>query len=571
MKKKTQYKKRPTKAFLIGGIVLAALVAIGSATYYFANGGKLPGPTPSDKAAASLNKMKVVLDVGTIYNGIFIDGQDVSGKTKQEALSLFEGGSLTNSPQLNIVLSVSDVEYPLKTAGLVLESNVAETVEQAYQYGRTATGTSEEAIIQERYQQVMDLATSPKYFQTSYTLSEETVSELVHEVLDPLNTEMIEPVVEGFDVEKLAFIIGDSQEGITLGIEDAIRRVKEALDNGEYTKTVAVGASIVQPSATKEFLESYLGLVSSTKTGTTNVTNRNTNIRLVCEIIDGMVLQPGEYFDYNEHVGERTAARGFKEAGGIYDGTLRQELGGGICQVSGTMYHSVVKADLQVDTRFPHSWPSDYVPTGTDATVTWGGPTFKFTNNSEYPVAIHAKYEPKDNGNGGWCTVEIYGRPIPDGMTIEFIGVVYSSSASTEIEYVANPAMPIGETDSVRGAHSAISAGAYQVFYKGEEEIKRVKVSSSYYPMIKQKIEVGVLDPDGVTVHTIDPLTGVVIINPTDPSDTSSSDLTEPPVTEPPVTEPPVTEPPVTDPPVTEPPVTEPPVTDPPVTEPPPG
>ncbi|MBN1775734.1 MAG: hypothetical protein JW817_04645, partial [Clostridiales bacterium] len=290
MKKKTQYKKRPTKAFLIGGIVLAALVAIGSATFYFANGGKLPGPTPSDKAAESLNKMKVVLDVGTIYNGIFIDGQDVSGKTKQEALSLFEGGSLTNSPQLNIILSVSDVEYPLKTAGLVLESNVAEMVEQAYQYGRTATGTSEEAIIQARYQQVMDLATSPKYFQTSYTLSEEKVSELVHEVLDPLNTEMIEPVVEGFDVEKLAFIIGDSQEGITLGIEDAIRRVKEALDNGEYTKTIAVGASIVQPSATKEFLESYLGLVSSTKTSTKNDKNRDTNIRLVCEKVDGLVL-----------------------------------------------------------------------------------------------------------------------------------------------------------------------------------------------------------------------------------------------------------------------------------------
>jgi hypothetical protein len=112
------------------------------------------------------------------------------------------------------------------------------------------------------------------------------------------------------------------------------------------------------------------------------------------------------------------------------------------------------------------------------------------------------------------------------------------------------------------------------VFYKGEEEIKRVKVSSSYYPMIKQKIEVGVLDPDGVTVHTIDPLTGVVIMNPTEPTtDPSITEppVTEPPVTEPPVTEPPVTEPPVTEPPVTEPPVTEPPVTGPPVTEPPPG
>jgi len=557
MKKKAQYKKKPTKALLIGGIVLAALVAVGSATYLFANGGKLPITSPSDRAAESINKMKVVLDVDTIYPGIFINGQDVSGKSKQEALALFEGGSLTNSPQLNIVLSVSGVEYPLKTEGLVLESNIAEIVEEAYQYGRTAEGVSEEEIIQARYQQVMSLATSPKYYQTSYTLSEEKVSELVRAVLAPLNKELIEPVIEGFDVEKLAFIIGDSQEGVSLSIEEAIRGVKEALDNGEYTKTVAVGASIVQPSATKEFLESYLGLVSSTKTDTKDNDNRDTNIRLVCEKVDGLVLLPGEYYDYNEYIGERTAAKGFKEAIGIFGDDTRLELGGGICQVSGTMYHSVMKADLQVDERSPHTWPSDYVATGTDATVTWGGPNFKFTNNTEYPIAIHAKYEPKDNGVGGWCTIEIYGRPIPDGMTIEFIGVVYSSSYPTTAEYVANPAMPIGTTKSVRGAHSGISAGAYQVFYKGEEEIKKVKVSSSYYPMIKQKIEVGVLDPDGVTIHTIDPATGVVIMNPTEP--TTDPSITEPPVTEPPVTEPPVTEPPVTEPPVTEPPVTEPP------------
>ncbi len=529
MKKKAQYKKKPTKAILIGGIALAALVAIGSATFYFSNGGKLPGPTPSDKAAESLDKMKAVLSVSTIYSGIYIDDQYVSGKTKQEALSMFEGGSLTNSPQLNIVLSVNGTDYPLNTAGLVLESNIGEIVEEAYQYGRTAEGATEDAIIKARYEQVMALETAPKHYKTTYTLSQEKVSELVHEVLDPLNTEVVEPVIEGFDVEKLAFIIGESRDGLSLSIEEAVRRVKEAVDNGEYTKTISVGVSVVKPSVTKEFLEGYLGLVSSKTTSTKADKNRDTNIRLVCEKIDGMVLLPGEYFDYNEYIGERTADKGFKEAIGIFGDKTRMELGGGICQVSGTMYHSVIEADLQVDERSPHTWPSDYVPTGTDATVTWGDPNFKFTNNSEYPIAIHAKYEPKDNGVGGWCTVEIYGRPIPDGMTIDLVGVVYSSTAPTEKEYAANPTMPVGTTDSVRGSHSAISAGAYQVFYKDDVEVKRIKVSSSYYPMIKEKIEVGVLDPDGVTIHTIDPLTGAVIMNPTPtPSDTNPSDPTPP-------------------------------------------
>ena len=172
-----------------------------------------------------------------------------------------------------------------------------------------------------------------------------------------------------------------------------------------------------------------------------------------------------------------------------------------------------MKADLQVDERHPHSWPSGYVAVGTDATVTWGGANFQFTNNTDYPVVMVAEYKPKDNGDGGWCKIEIYGRPIPDGMTIEFVGVTHSSKAPTTTEWVADPTQKVGKTTTERDPHNAISASAYQVFYKDGVEVKRVKASTSYYRLIPAKILVGVLDPDGVTVHSIDPLTGAVIYN----------------------------------------------------------
>ena len=531
MKKKAQYKKKPTKAILIGGIVLAVLIAIGAATYYFANGGANPRTSvPSGNGTkVSLEEMKAALDGNTIYKGIYINGKDVSGKTVQDVLSMFTDNPGMNNQDMNIILSVGGTEYPLQTAGLSLEYNIEEIAEEAYQYGRSAEGSTETEILQARYDTVLALQTTPLYFQTAITLSKDKVSELVHAVLDPLNTELKEASVTEFDVENKVFIIEPSQDGVFIGIDAAIEDVKEALDKGEYIKTVFVSSSTQTPNVTKEFLESNLGLVSSTTTSTSDDKNRNVNIRLVCETVNGLVLQPGEFFNYNEFVGERTVAKGYKEAGGIYDGQLRDELGGGICQVSGTMYHSVMKADLQVDQRHPHSWPSAYVAVGTDATVTWGGANFQFTNNTEYPIAMVAEYKPKDNGKGGWCKIEIYGRPVADGMTIEFVGVTHSSKAPTTVEYVADPTQLVGVTTTERDPHNAISASAYQVFYKDGEEVKRVKVSSSYYRLITAKILVGVLDADGLTIHTIDPLTGAVILTPT---------ITPTPTGEPPVTTP---------------------------------
>ena len=146
--------------------------------------------------------------------------------------------------------------------------NIGEIAEAAYQYGRTAEGSTENEILKARYEAVMALQTTPKYFQTAITLSKDKVSELVHDVLDPMVTELKEASVTGFDVENKVFVFEDSQEGVTLGIEEAIKRVKEALDNGEYVKTITVSRSVQQPQVSKEFLSSQLGLISSTTTST---------------------------------------------------------------------------------------------------------------------------------------------------------------------------------------------------------------------------------------------------------------------------------------------------------------
>ena len=111
---------------------------------------------------------------------------------------------------------------------------------------------------------------------------------------------------------------------------------------------------------------------------------------MACEAINGLVLLPGESFSYNDTLGERTKEAGYKEAPSYVGGLTVDTLGGGICQISSTLYYSTLFADLEILERYNHGYVSDYIPKGMDATVTWEGADFRFSNNTNYPIRIEA-------------------------------------------------------------------------------------------------------------------------------------------------------------------------------------
>lgn len=519
MKKHNSRRRNARRLFTTSAIVLVVLVAACMAIYILLN--REPKYTvinaAGEEVSLTASEMKEALDVDTFYPGISINGVDVSGKTKEETALLFAQDPSLNTPTVSVILSVQGQNYPLDVSRIGISSNLSEMIDEAYSYGRTSTLTEETEALVERYNTVQLLTASPKNFASSYTADGALLSSAVHEILDPLESDVKEAKATSFDTGSLTFAIEESTQGISFDADKAVSDIQAALTAKEYQKTITVDAKITEPETTKAELEDLLGLVSSTTTTTTADPNRNTNIRLVCEKLDGLVLQPGESFNFNDYVGERTAAKGYKEAGGIFDGTLRQELGGGICQANGTLFHSVMKADLQVDERYPHSWPSSYVPVGTDATVTWGGVNFQFTNNTDFPVAIHAYYASQK------VTVQIFGRPVADGMTIKIEGVTKSETPPGPTEYVADPLQPVGVTTVIRKPHNKIIAECYKVYYKDGVEVKRVLAATSNYRAITEKIGVGCLGPDGVTVYTVDPTTGVVNIPAATPAPTETT------------------------------------------------
>ncbi len=160
-------------------------------------------------------------------------------------------------------------------------------------------------------------------------------------------------------------------------------------------------------------MKEHFGRISYAQTKTTSNSNRNRNIQLATAEFNGMRVEPGETVSFNATTGERTEAKGYRPAGAYSGGVLVQEPGGGVCQVSTTLYNAAVKADLEIIERSPHTRVSDYVPIGLDAAVNWPGQDFKFKNTSDYPIFIVAEFADQK------LTFKIYGKQLDDGVYIK--------------------------------------------------------------------------------------------------------------------------------------------------------
>lgn len=201
--------------------------------------------------------------------------------------------------------------------------------------------------------------------------------------------------------------------GLTFDAEEAAKQLK----NAKAGEPVSVSMEYVAPEIIGQevYFQDVLGFC---QTPHGNNEKRNVNLRLACEAINGIVLQPGDVLSYNDTLGERTAERGYQPAP-AYSGTnLVDSLGGGICQVSSTLYLCSLYAELETVERVSHGYPANYMPIGLDATVSWGNPDLKICNDSDYPIKIVA--EEKDD----FVRVWIMGTETRD----YYIRVAYSSS-----------------------------------------------------------------------------------------------------------------------------------------------
>ncbi len=252
----------------------------------------------------------------------------------------------------------------------------------------------------------------------------------------------------GYDSEKGEFVFGGSKDGYEIDAEATAEKVLASLSAGTYTGEITAVGNAVSPSGS---VKSKYTTIGSYTTKTTSNSVRNKNIQLAAKALNGTVLKPGQEFSFNETVGQRTEAKGYGGAPAYNNGEVVQEVGGGVCQVSTTLYNAVFRAGLTSTYRRSHTFAPTYVTPGMDATVSWPGPDYQFVNNSDYPIGIRASYSDQS------LTVSIYGvRILPEGVTWEL--------TSEKVKDLPVPAAQI--ITPAEGSESNGSAGSEWQAYK---------------------------------------------------------------------------------------------------------
>jgi vancomycin resistance protein YoaR len=227
------------------------------------------------------------------------------------------------------------------------------------------------------------------------------------------------------------------------------------------------------PRITLDDLKEISATLSTFGTGLGGTRNRVHNITLAVGAIDGTVLLPGDVFSYNDTVGPRVPSAGYREAPVIIKGELQPGTGGGICQVSSTLYNAALLADMEIVRRSHHAFPVHYLPAGRDATVTDGGLDLQFKNRLEHPVALDAKV------TGGRVVFNIYGHPDDDREVRILSSEV--SRVSAKSRTVSDPALPKGRRVVEKRAKSGVRVTITRVVKKHGEVLRREAVSHDYY------------------------------------------------------------------------------------------
>lgn len=256
--------------------------------------------------------------------------------------------------------------------------------------------------------------------QTSYSIDYSSVDSDIESEADRVEKEWtVEPKngsISGFDKASGEFTYSGEETGTKVDKDSLISDIKNALSSKDYKAKITVHTSIVQPEITKEQAMSKYKTIGTYTTKTTSNNDRNNNINLACEAIDGLVLMPGEEFSFNQTTGNRTKEKGYKEAGAYVNGVVTTEPGGGVCQVSSTLYNAVIFSGLQTTERHAHTFEPSYVTPGEDAMVSYdgySGPDMKFINTTSAALVIRAHYADQK------LTMSIIGIPIlEDGVTI---------------------------------------------------------------------------------------------------------------------------------------------------------
>ena len=417
--------------------------------------------------------------------GIVIDEIDVSNMTMEQAAQAIEAVPATGGGQFSVTIDIQGDRYTINDQQVPMTRNTTEVLEDAWALGHEEPeAAAGETLLQARLRRLEEKRNQPTHFQTELTFDHESIRSITDGIAARYLIEPVDATIVGFDPVTLDFTISKDQAGQYLDADALFDAVDTALNSGDLFGTVYLSPETVFASMTTQELSARVGKISSFTTQTTNNKNRNINVRLSAEAINGDEVLPGATYSFNQATGQRSESRGYKPAAAISGGQNVEEIGGGVCQTSSTLFNAVARGNFEIVARSPHAWPSSYVEKGMDATVNWPSLDFVWRNNTDYPVYIVASYADRH------VTVALYGVKLEDGVAIELDSIVTKTVKAPEgVKEVNNPELPHGTRQTTVKARKGYIVETWQVWLRDGIELSRNLLCTSTYRAYQETVE----------------------------------------------------------------------------------
>ena len=443
----------------------------------------------------------------TVYvEGVSVAGVDVSGMTYQEAGASadLQKAAQDVADNFTYTFTVDGKEYNYSAQELGITSDLEQVLTQTLYYGNVGDGAEVRQQRTQARENGMDFTLAP-YADQEAVLAKLQEYKSDFDVVGKDAELMIEDSVMG----EGRFTYVDEVTGVDVDVTQLASMISQNVNNKDYS-VIAAPAIITNPRIDVETLKENTKLISTYTSefegSTLGNPDRVANIRILADIVNGTVIKPGETWSINEAAGPRNSATaktvGWKEAPGIARGRYEDQVGGGVCQVSSTVYNSAIRAEMDIVERTAHSWPSSYISEGMDATISTGGPDLKIANPYNMPVYMAAYINEDENK----VTVEFYGPPLLHGYTVSFktvqVGTIKAGSTIYHYNTTKLPdGTPIRKDDSVTWI-SGRDGQVWEVYKQYLDEdgnvIESTLFSKNTYDAYQGQIYVNGPDPDSI-------------------------------------------------------------------------
>ncbi|HSQ88249.1 VanW family protein [Romboutsia sp.] len=417
--------------------------------------------------------MSLQISGDKVLKNTYINEVNVGGLSKKEAKKELEKRYKVE----DIEISYLDKKWSISSKDVDFSYNLEQTIEHAYNINR---GESFVSNIDKTIKSYLDQRNNLKI---DVNYSNEKLKKSIESIAQEVNLEVKDADIS---VNESSIKITPGNSGLNVNVEESIRNIIRQLEKGNNKEDLVV--TKVEPNIKKEQLQEVNTLLGSYSTKfNSSIAGRSSNIRLAASKSSDILLMPGDVFSYNEYTGEKTTSNGYKNAPVIVQGVVQEGIGGGVCQVSSTLYNSVLYAGLELVSIKNHSIPSTYVSMGRDATVTDGGIDFIFKNNLKYPVYL------KNYVSGNVVTCQIYGSS-KDKQNIQ-ISTSTDGVSVAPVKKVEDPTIPKGQEKELEAGRNGYKVSTYRLYINNNGKvIKKEKVATSYYPKKQGVIVVGTME-----------------------------------------------------------------------------